>query len=1212
MYCAGGLREAEAVFRVARARGVDVALEVGHESAAGGSGLVVTVPRVLRRAVVDSGAYGWMQRAGCVVLNEVVRGDVPEWEEIILGMASDVLLCVCASELDAFEQDEIPLWMETVQNSTVPVAPRGMMRFCDRIDRPVYAPPVRGFVFNAALQDCPVQVSLPLVIEELKKDFASAPWRGRLGSGKRGRRRGGGGARRPGANAAEFRSPQAGSNMDDIVAAANVEYANALLPGVVVIAAADVTSIMFSKAAHANFADVAALVLADARDTEERVTSAMVAKKRTASSKRRKKTAATLFTDSLRRRKRVEANLLPALVIIHGRAEAEAAAGAVQSTLAAASVSAVCDPAAVETLDMALHLFKADHTDNLTEHDIAFLESLRAGVGFIHRGLLPALRSLAEELFRDGLVQVLCVDSHLGPKEAAQLPRARSVLVQSTCFGEQSDMVRGLLKGSLLGTLAGRTGVDEVGNLVGLWFDNDVDDEETSTVLAASLFADDIAQEHARFGPGTDTIDGASAASSSYRSSRGRASGGQLSSALLATAMPGLARHSSRRSGSYLTTYPGLLGALRRHGEDGYKTVIGYALDSYRGWLVGAGLRATREKVEVEKRAVDEYLADVAWDELAAHDRIASKLNTQRIAYRTMVARQPAVVADRLLTALKAAKPGTIIGLVSPENRLLTSSVESESEQAPKPSSATEDGKDGDDRVLKGDADGISKNEDMVPAILVSVLDNVNERSEQSPVMGDVLVVCLLVDGMWTLAPLSDVCAISEGDAVAPNVDLIPLPHLAAFDSDPATLWAKCTPVSDEEISRINDASEALITSLMMRSDSTRLEPFKLDAIAQQESRLQSAQKAYDASPWSGREAEAINTRRLRRRALELGDEASNLRASETRLEDNIQTVQNNLNARLRAELAVLEDCNSISVGGDGSMEMTPIGVLSSVLPGPHPLFAAACLILVSSLDKLSPAQLAAFVLILVAKRKRKGLGIPGNKGNKDRNMFDSILQDDDSGAGYAMSSEISRGEVVSRSGMTERQDENAILAEFLPEEVVEEMEKIRSALHVVQERHFDSGELVKLGKPLIAPAKVELQSADALFKFVDGQFSWPEAVESQDLQSGELVRDFRLCAETLRVMTVKDSGLGEISDVQLVASKALEALSVWPICGTVGDDENLVKAGVAAGTVATRKVSASYKTWWASAEAEIDLAVKEAETFVELKDAEVMESETG
>lgn len=1193
VYCAPTERAAEAMYIAMCASGpgdknvsLDVGLptDLGRESAA----LVITVPRVLRRAIVDIKSSWWMTVADLVVLDDVLSPVVSEWEEIVLGMPSRVLLCIFATELSSYEEVELPLWLETVQNGVVPISPRTSGRFIERIDRPGDAPLAQAYIYNAALHSHPVQLSLPRVLDELEKELtspshaSSASARGSYGKDAL-KKRGG-------------RSHPSTRNIEDILAAGDVDFAKSLLAGVEIISAEDVTMLSFEKESHAMYADLASLILADARLTAES------SGEQRGASKSRRKTAASLASAAVRRQRRKGSALLPAMMFAHGSDETECAAMAVLSSLEDENVELVYDGDARELLSSILDSFVDEHEAELTSADSELMKMLERGVGVLHEGLLPALSSLAQELFRESLVQVLCVDSHLNALQVLALPRARSILVQSCVLAEDTDQESGLIKGSLLGTLAGRPGIDDVGNIIGLWYDTEVDNAEASEVLAAALLTRELTSRDARSRFEHDA--GNLSPSPAFGVVDGLPTLDCKSPYLLSAASVRNGRVARRKSGAFLTTYSGLLGTIRRHGYDGYTGLIDYALDSYRGWLVGASLRATREKLEVQQSAVDQHLEDVRWNELASHDRLEAKLNEQVRMYRAMSARRQSVLRERTLSVLKSSAAGSLIGLCSSFERFLPQGNAAEdevcttdlSERAENLALAS-NGLHASGGSIYIDSGAKEKEPDLrrvVPAVLVSTLDS-KRAMKLAITNSNAVALCVLADGMWTLAPVEDVVAFSESMEPVPNVDLIPVPHFASFDKDPSTQWAKCKPVNDAEIARLSGVAEELVSSLTSSGDPLAgLKAFPMPEFEKQEARVRFAQEAYKASPWCGREAQITDFRRLRRRALELADDANSLRASESRLGENVRESRSDLELRLRAKLAVLEDCNAVCVPAAESLEMTPIGALSAVLPSPYPLFASACLLLVTELEDLSVGQIAAFVHTVIGQKGAE-LVMPNYRQGEDSDMFNSILEagtdSASSTAGSGESAELSSKENNAKG--------------VLPGLVLDELEEIRSALHVVQDRHFDTESLSKK-RPRIAPQHIRSPHARAICDFVEGRRTWVDIVQGEKAPAGELVRTFRACAESLHMLSQESAALGELSSLKSSFSTGARKLSAWPIADT-DDWKRLVKHGV--GVPLERRKKLSYKGWWERSADAIEIAVKESEVMVERAVAEIVDS---
>jgi hypothetical protein len=1198
VYCAPTDRAAEAMYAAltlhmctaVESNPNTIGLDLGFEATMPekeSSNIVITVPRVLRRALIDMQSYWWIQVTDLVLLDDLLAPGIPEWEEILLAMPSRVLLCMFATDLSEYDRDELPLWLETIQNSVTLVAPPGSARFWDRVDRPTEAPLIRAFIYNAALHCHPIQLSLPLVAEQLRKDIESSSVASLYGQKdnlpSKQRRRSSRDAKR----SADDRG------LEKSLADANVDYESALLRGVQVLAAADVKELAFESQVHAQYADVVALVLADAKESAAKLHTRSGRRKKDGG-KARRRTVATVNAATMRRRRRQESTLLPALVLVHGRAETGHAAEAVLATIEESSVDLLYDSDATDVVTAALDAFVEQHDDVLTSQDRQLIAGLSTGVGVVHAGVLPPLRMLAEELFRDGAIPLLVADTYLGPREIAALPGARSVLMQASALSELSDPSSGLIKGTVAGNLAGRQGLDDVGNFVAMWFDEAVDDAECSYDVAGALLAGDLLGHDVQFGLGLS----------------GRLPSATPVDALLdprhpMTVLPvhGPNRSVRRRSGGLYVTYHGLLGTLRRHGFEEYKSIIEYTLDSYRGWLVGAAIRATREKVEMEKSAVEGRLADVPWDELGLHDRREAKLGEQVRMYETMAARKDYVITERIFEELKRCVPGTVIGLRSKTDALeagLVSDSLLSGNTSSAPSAAIAENS-------AGKSDGDRSPAAMLPAVLVTMHDKSQGNVQPSPVDGKVLIVCIMADGMWTLVPVQDVLAVGGEGHPIPNVDLMSVPHLATFDLDPVTQWAKCKPFSESEVSRVSAVSDRLIADLTAgTSPASNLKPTTLLEFEKQRARVLSARQVYMGSPWYGRDMEMADLRRLRRRSVKLVDDAFTLRNSERKLENGLEALQASLQASLRAKLAVLEDCNAVAVPEEGSLDMTPIGVVASVLPGPFPLFAAACLLLVTGLDEMTPAELAAFMSVIMSSPASFMKSLRGDRSSSEASRpasdDDDVSSHSPSFGGGRIGQEPDKDRLF--TGKVRDVDD---LEGVLPGYVVQEVDDVRQALLVVQRRHFNTNSLAA-SSPRIAPSRLDTSSARTVHNFVAGTWPWGRALEELKVEPGEAVTKFRLYLEALNVVARGDAGGGELADLQPLAIAARDALGVWPVAKSVADMELLATSGVGTRRFGLTSRNSSYKTWWSRAEGEISAAVAEAETAVQSVRTEVVD----
>lgn len=1229
IYCASSERAAKSMYLAIvnhLQSKKSVFLDVGSEqypSAESNSkrqGLIITIPRVLRRALIDTEAHYWGTSSDLVILDDLLTAGIPEWEEIILNMPSRVLLCILATDLSEYERDEFPLWLETVQNRITPVALRGGLRVLDRIGRSTELSNFRVFVYNAAVHSYPVQISLPLVVKEIEKELelskaslfrSSAP----ANDSDRRRRR-----------LVGDRRLGSASTLGSALIAESIDYESALLQGVEVIPAENISSLAFDCRDHAEYADVASLIVSDirrnpvnrAKEQNEPQKSATVA---------RKKSSATSASAVSRRRRRPECMLLPALVLIHGRRETEAAAGAILASSDELQLELAYDCDSAEHLTQLVSEYREEHSANMSGVDNIFLSHIEHGVGIIHDGILPVLQLLAQELFSDGLIPVLVVDTHIGSRQIASLPIARSVLVQSSAVDEYSDVHKGVIKGTTISKLAGRPEVDDVGNVIVLWFDEGVSNSEAASNASFSFLGEEL---RARASPLQKVTKFEKASNSSVFE--------LLDPKHPATILPGYLPFvpAQRRSGSFCLTYAGVLGSLRCQDDNDFRAICELTLDSFRSWMAAAAVRATREKLEIECKAIEDHLIGVDWDELASHDRLEAKLSENLRLHETMLARKQSVISQLLLEELKIAVPGTIIGLRLKTDGLLgnpspkglfsshdkTEELEEGISEGKRPSTShveaspsvgrKSDGNRSHDDV-KSSSESIVGTSAMpgtassvVPAVFVDVLDNHSGSARSSVLKSEIVVACILADGMWTLVPSDDVVAVGCPKTVIPNADILSAPHLATFDLDPVVQWGKCKPFLDSEIARVSMVSDRLL-DVMASGDApgVSFRPLSLPELDKQASCVESARRLYEGSPWYGREAEMADLRRLRRRLAKLGDEIDVIRNSEREIESKQQQSRYGFQSRLRALMAVMEDCNAINIPSDSTLDMTPIGVLASILPGPYPMFTAACLLLVSGLDELSPAALAAFVTVAISspddilknRGSRSNLAddLEGKNGYSGKDLLSPLT-------GTPASFNQSNANSRSLTGVVRDADD---LEGILPGSVIREMEDITKALRIVQTRHYNNNSLSQ-ACPRISPARLDTSKARTIFNFVDGAQSWEDIVTNTSEEPGQIVENFRNCLDALDVVSRDNAALGELSDLQPVALEALHRLRVWPIVDLT-DATVLQKFSVGMRRFGCTGKTMSYKSWWTRAKDAVKQALKDAEESVENVAAEVV-----
>ncbi|CAN8075334.1 unnamed protein product, partial [Agarophyton chilense] len=695
--------------------------------------LIITSPALMRSALANCDESEWLQKTSIFFVDTLSHSNAPEWEEILLALPSRILLCVFTTDLPPAEHQLLPLWMETIQNRMLSVTPSREASFLHRIESPQHFPLLRTFAYNAAVHDSPVQVSLTLLKEMLndKVKLCSVP-----------------------------------------------KYSECFLHGIKMIPTESVPSLLFRSVGEARFADIAALVVADAKSVHKKCR-----RKRGRRGKGKVRSAASRAAAQKRRDAAYEASLLfPAIAFVCGRDAAEHAARAVESALGE-EVSLFWDDDSREHVEDLVQAFKSASGGDLSDTDIGALDILRSGVGVVHGGLAPAVRLVVEELFRCGCVPVLCADSFLGGCEIAAMPCAKSILMDASAIGVCDDSTKGLVGAATVAALAGRAQKDDVGNLVLLWYDECVDDETAGYEIASTLL-------HGMFtGDGGDVDDVWGGAS--WRNRRAMRGGG-------AEEVAGEERYCALSS-----SYGGVLRSVRRFGTDGYESIFEYTLNSYRGWVERAAMRATVERLEVEKRAIRSRLDCEDWGSLAEYERREAKVNELKRVLKAMERRYADVLRRRVFNELRASAAGRLIGVA----------VDGEAEGGEWMMLAGAEGE-GRGRGLGSElvgADGRRKDE-VVCGVFVGLLD---EEAAAAGMEGEAVVVCILADGLWTMVGVSDVVALAEeGAEVVSNVDVVMMPHAATFDAvDSGRRRATCRPIDVGE----RDAVERISDELMRR-----------------------------------------------------------------------------------------------------------------------------------------------------------------------------------------------------------------------------------------------------------------------------------------------------------------------------------------------------------------------------------------------------------
>lgn len=1111
--------------------------------------VIVTVPAVLRKRLVSAEGTSWINLVDVAILDNPFVDEDSMWEELLLGMPNRIPVFISVKDISVSNREQLLLWFETVHNSVVPILPPGCTSVLDRIERCVDLPVLRAFVYNASLHSVPVQVSLPLLrdlaLQELSQQSAKA----------------------------------------------NTDYSAALLHGVTVMEAAKPEDLLFRSSHEAEYADFVSLLLHDSKKTEK----AVRAKSRKRAPVKKNRTPSSM--SAARKRRNVfysESLLFPAIMLVQGRLEAMSAANALISA-ADDDTKLLWDDGSREHLHDVVHDFMRKHSADLDDEASDLIAMLTKGIGVVQAGMIPALRLLVTELFRAGFIPALFVDTYIGPSEISTLPSAKTAIIQSSAFAEIDDQRKGLVKGSTVASLAGRVGKDDVGNIIVMWYDEAVDDAEASADVASSLLLPAISENQRR------------RKQKGFPEVPNTNKPGVDDAAFLKRL---LGPHRVQRSNEHLwSSYAGVLRSLRSFGLDGYRAVLEYTADSYQGWLVRAALRATREKMQVEQKALDERLADVNWSEVALHDRRLAKHQECVRVLKAMKSYQPTVLSERIVSLLGGSTPGTIIGVRTKTFAL--EAGENGDSSSVLAENGTSSGRDGGTQVAVAESNirtlaktsGPEKDGtgEYVPAVLVAVLDRSTKKAKLCPIDAQYVVICIMMDGVWTMVPSTDVVAEAAKDVPQmSDVDLLDIPHLAIFDLDPVSGWAKCKPISDTEITALERVSDELIGEVTTRGTSI-LKQISLPEYEKQKLRVGTSLRLLQETVWYGKDDELLEIRGLRRRSAKVNDDAVSFQETEARLERVLTRNQENRMNAQRARLAVLEDCNAVRIHSDDEMEMTPIGALASILPGPYPLFTSACLLLVDGLKKLSAPELAAFVSVA------SGLDGSGTRQGTSSGFTFSTSKAD----ANADSDDEDGMELNSSNGRTPLQGTREVddLDGVLPSEMLNVLEEILRALHMLQHRHTTNKTPMGEGPdPVVlaevAPGKLGLRGARPSFCFANGD-DWESVVSQRGLERGDAVRELRTVTEILSVIA-RGGAIGEFDEVvQEKAQRAIGFMQRWPVCDT--EDATLL---VESGVVFKEWNGQSYDRWWRANRDPIRKLVQSVETNYAIKSvvAEVME----
>lgn len=1206
VYCTSSRRSAEAVFTMLCAQlGTDrrneILLDLGDGSPQRGQGsstkpddslrVVITSRTVLRNAIVNLGSESWLENASILFIDSISDTSIKEWEEILLSLPSNILLCLLSSHLTRAHLELLPIWIETIQNTTSIITPLGTSNILSRIERPQNTPLLRTFAYNAAVHQFPVQVSLTILKELLQKEIDQ-------------------------------------SNKFDFIP----DYAQAFLNGITMIPAADPKELLFRSPEEAMYADFSALIVADAERTES---SNRSKSKRRNRNKKKERTPSSRAA-ARRRRETAYSNsmLLPANILVKGHKEAVQCAEGIASALG--SIELLWDEDTKDHVESIVESLMQAHDGELTPLDAVILNLLRVGIGVITDFYTPSVRLTVEELFRSGIIGLLVCDTHLGSEELCVLPSGKSVIIEARSLATCDDTVKGLLAASTAASLSGRPGKDDVGNMVVLWYDESVDDETAGYEIATNLLSPELNDDNE---PSTmSVVKPYTAVGKGFSQPFGNFESYELRRGL-----------QSAISSSYDT----VLRSLLRFGIDGYKSLYEYTLSSFKGWLNRAALHATLEKLEVERTAINERLGSEDWNVIADYERKTAKLNEVTRMLNAMTSRMGKVLERKMLLELKSSPPGRIIRIrVQGQSRngkkkILNAAAastardgltETASEQTSEKDDEEKDKTDIDIddsqsalKLINGDR---SKSDQFTRAAFVTIFDQEEKGSRVINLESQYLVVCVTADGLWTMIPLSHVDALAklenvkgngddkgkqddddhiESTALISNVDLLMTPHPATFDVEPGKETAKCAPVDEGEQASLHRVSDELIAR-MTSEPRLEFETMEVPEFEKQRAHAMEVQKLHASSAWHGRDEELKKLRWLRRRAAEMGDEMDALRKQKEHFEELITESNDDRLSVQKSLMAVLEDCHALTFQRDTSIEMTPIGSLATILPCEYPLFASACACLINDIETLNEAEFAAFIAVVVcvdrswvrdslSKRIEKAFDEEGKGEDEDlepiemlrRQQSKTMRKENDM---YGNTEINSSNNHKKTEGWDEDRQRVSMEAEalkgVLPTHVSEMVVEIQLALQQLHRRHLSECQAVqRVWVTDVVPKELNHRMAQALHDFVSGE-SWGKVCRSLDNESGYAIRQLRRVSSVAEIIW-RDERFGEFTPkTKSVAEKAFRALNRWPVL-----DHDTVLDLLDGGVVERTWSGNTYDKWWRSTREQL----KDMESTMEKKE---------
>lgn len=1154
VYCASSKRAAQAAYAVLCSqlgldRAQEVCLDLGYQSShlpapSGSQRVLITIPHVLRIRLLNPPEKEWLFDAKILFIDHLTSKNILEWEELLLAIPSNFLVCLFARYLPTMHRQLLPLWVETIQNPLVSVTSPAGATLLDRIERPHDSPLLRTFAYNAATHQCPVQISLSLLKDMLLEEISQS--------------------------SAKFIP----------------NYTECFLHGITIIPSHPPGNLLFNNVQQAEYADLCAVLVADAQRLSEKL-----AKRRRPKTQRKKERTPSSRAAARRRRETAvsESLVLPAIALVKGKMETIDAADAVISALGD-DLKLLWDDDSLYHLQEIVNWYKGTREEHVTETDTQILNALLLGVGVVNHGSTPDLRQLIEELFRSGLVPLLIADTCIGSEELSALPCAKSVFMESGAMAACDDRSKGLLMTQTAAALAGRAGKDDVGNLIVLWYDESVDDETAGYEIASTMLQPLFEEEELAVALRVQRKSHAKPA----RMPKGILEADNILAYL----------HKNVHS-PLSSSYDGVLRAVRRFGLDGYQTIFEHSLSAYRGWLERAALRATLEKVHVEKEAVMERLKDVDWSAIAEHERREAKMDEAARVFKAMNDRYDSVRSSRIVSQLKASSAGRIVGvacskesasalpwaqrIIEAEETIYSSSPSgaemareddklSTTATATGPSSGSRNGEH-EELVVQGAKTG--KKEILSAVVFVAVMDQNEEGHLFTGLSSRYAIVCILPDGMWTALPLGDVVALAdEEEDVISNVDLLLVPHPATYDMDPVSQWAKCRPIDESEKAAVHRVSDELIARVASE-ERPELVPLMISEFEVQKGQVEQAQNFHRQSPWYGRDEEILELRILRRKEAEMKDEIKWLRKTESQLEEELFGKHNTQRSIQSSLMAVLEDCHGVSVIGDHAMEMTPIGALASILPGEHPLFAAACLSLIDEVENLSPMHLACFVAqVTCTGQKWQGLDIMDRSGNGRGSEEDD--DDDDGVMDLSLIQKSSDGdeenEVVLSQGSRMGKGRYGYEEEIIPAAVQNTIDEIQQALLQLHRRHLEENHGSEMGSISdIVPIAMNKRLARVVGMFVQGD-GWNKMMQEIGGEGSGVVSELQRVRTVLDVMCAEE-GVGEFSEkARKLARMTYDSMERWPV-----KEENIVGHLMESGVLEKQWSGTTYDKWWRS-----------------------------